>query len=65
MVWRWQQRFAEEGVDELLRDTTRKPGKAPIPAETVVFSLFVAAAALVVPPAALTVRRRPARAVTG
>ena len=36
-----------------------------IPAETVVFSLFVAAAALVVPPAALTVRRRPARAVTG
>ncbi len=26
-VWRWQQRFAEEGVDGLLRDKTRKPGK--------------------------------------
>jgi hypothetical protein len=23
MVWRWQQRFAEEGVDGLLRDKTR------------------------------------------
>src|SRR6202023_3023746 len=34
-VWRWQQRFAEAGVDGLLRDKTRKPGKAPIPAETV------------------------------
>ena len=29
-VWRWQQRFAEAGVDGLLRDKTRKPGKAPI-----------------------------------
>ena len=35
MVWRWQQRFAEQGVDGLLRDKTRKPGKPPIPAETV------------------------------
>ena len=35
MVWRWQQRFAEEGVDGLLRDKTRRPGKPPIPAETV------------------------------
>ena len=35
MVWRWQQRFAEAGVEGLLRDKTRKPGKAPIPAETV------------------------------
>ena len=35
MVWRWQQRFAEAGVDSLLRDKTRKPGKPPIPAETV------------------------------
>lgn len=35
MVWRWQQRFAEEGVDGLLRDKTRKPGKLPIPAEAV------------------------------
>lgn len=35
MVWRWQQRFAEQGVDGLLRDKTRKPGKPPIAAETV------------------------------
>jgi transposase len=35
MVWRWQQRFAEEGTDGLLRDRTRKPGKAPLAAETV------------------------------
>jgi transposase len=33
-VWRWQQRFAESGVDGLLRDKTRKPGKAPIASET-------------------------------
>jgi transposase len=33
-VWRWQQRFAERGVEGLLRDKTRKPGKAPIAAET-------------------------------
>jgi transposase len=35
MVWRWQQRFAEAGMDGLLRDKTRKPGKPPIVAETV------------------------------
>ncbi len=29
-VWRWQQRYAEEGVDALLRDKTRKPGRAPL-----------------------------------
>ena len=29
-VWRWQARFAEEGVDGLLEDKTRPPGKAPI-----------------------------------
>jgi hypothetical protein len=34
-VWRWQQRFAEAGVDALLRDKTRKPGK-PATAEAVV-----------------------------
>jgi transposase len=33
-VWRWQQRFAETGVEGLLRDKTRKPGKAPLAAET-------------------------------
>jgi transposase len=32
-VRRWQQRFAESGVEGLLRDRTRKPGKAPIAAE--------------------------------
>ena len=26
-VWRWQQRYAEDGVDGLLRDKTRPPGK--------------------------------------
>ena len=30
-VWRWQQRFAEVGVDGLLQDKTRKPGKPPTP----------------------------------
>ena len=29
-VWRWQERFAEAGVDGLLSDKTRPPGKAPI-----------------------------------
>ena len=35
VVWRWQERFMLEGVDGLLRDKTRKPGKPPLPAETV------------------------------
>jgi transposase len=30
-VWRWQLRFAEAGIDGLLHDRTRKPGKAPTP----------------------------------
>ena len=30
-VWRWQQRYGEEGIDGLLRDKTRKPGRAPLP----------------------------------
>jgi transposase len=34
-VWRWQRRFAEDGVDGLLREATRKPGKAPVPADVV------------------------------
>lgn len=29
-VWRWQERFAEEGVDGLLRDKTRPPGNPPL-----------------------------------
>ena len=35
VVWRWQERFMQEGVDGLLRDKTRPPGKSPLPAETV------------------------------
>ena len=31
VVWRWQERFMQEGVDGLLRDKTRPPGKAPLP----------------------------------
>ena len=34
-VWRWQQRFAEAGVDGLLRDKTRQPGKPRTPEATV------------------------------
>jgi transposase len=34
-VWRWQERFAAEGVDGLLRDKTRPPGTPPLPAATV------------------------------
>jgi transposase/transposase-like protein len=34
-VWRWQQRFAETGVDGLVRDKSRKPGKTPIARSTV------------------------------
>ena len=29
-VWRWQARFAEEGVEGLLRDKTRPPGRKPL-----------------------------------
>jgi transposase len=34
-VWRWQRRFAEAGVDGLLRDASRKPGKPPLGDPTV------------------------------
>ena len=34
VVWRWQRRYAEEGVDGLLRDKTR-PGKPRLPPATV------------------------------
>ncbi len=33
-AWRWQRRYAEDGVDGLLRDKTRPPGKPPVPAAT-------------------------------
>ena len=29
-VWRWQERFMAAGVDGLLRDRSRPPGKAPL-----------------------------------
>ena len=34
-VWRWQERFMAEGVDGLLRDQSRPPGKAPLAAAVV------------------------------
>jgi transposase len=34
-VWRWQRRYAEEGVEGLLRDKTRPPGTPPLPMATV------------------------------
>lgn len=34
-VWRWQERFMVEGVDGLLRDATRPPGKQPVAADKV------------------------------
>ena len=30
-VWRWQRRFGEAGVDGLLREGSKKPGKPPMP----------------------------------
>src|SRR6202171_6543895 len=35
VVWRWQARFMAEGVEGLLRDKTRKPGKPPLATDTV------------------------------
>ena len=34
-IWRWQERFASEGVDGLLRDKTRPPGKPSTSVERV------------------------------
>ena len=34
-VWRWQARFAEAGVDGLLRGRTRPPGRKPLPSAVV------------------------------
>ena len=34
-VWRWQRHFAEEGVERLLREGSRKPGKARTPLSVV------------------------------
>jgi transposase len=46
-VWRWQERYMAEGVDGLLRDKTRPPGRAPVPDERVA---KVVAATLKPPP---------------
>src|SRR5580700_6779186 len=35
VVWTWQARFMAEGVEGLLRDKTRKPGKPSLPPNTV------------------------------
>ena len=32
-VWRWQERFAAEGVEGLTRDKTRRPGTQPLPSK--------------------------------
>lgn len=50
-VWRWQVRYAEQGVDGLLRDKTRKPGRAPLPIATVAQVLALTCSA---PPGAVT-----------
>lgn len=34
-MWRWQRRYAEAGVEGLLRDKTRPPGMPPHSTETV------------------------------
>jgi hypothetical protein len=34
-VWRWQRHYADGGVDRLLREGSRKPGKPPVPRSTV------------------------------
>src|SRR4051795_12780019 len=40
-VWRWQERFMHEGVDGLLRDKTRPPGKPRLPDEAVQGVLYL------------------------
>ena len=52
-VWRWQKRYAEAGVEGLLRDKTRPPGRTPVPTATVAQVL------------ALTRASRPARRPIG
>ena len=34
-VWRWQERFMQEGVEGLLHDKTRPPGKPPTSEEKI------------------------------
>ncbi|WP_158809345.1 IS630 family transposase [Beijerinckia sp. L45] len=58
MVWRWQRRYAEEGVEGLLRDKTRPPGVAPTSKDKV---HAVVALTLKTPPGGVT--HRPGRAM--
>ena len=41
-VWRWRDRFLAEGVDGLLRDATRPPGKKPIGEDRVTAAIDLA-----------------------
>jgi transposase len=50
-VWRWQRRYAEQGIDGLLRDKTRKPGRAPLATAMVAKVLALTCAE---PPGAVT-----------
>jgi transposase len=61
-VWRWQRRYAEQGVEGLLRDKTRKPGRAPLATTTVAKVLALTCSE---PPGAVThwTSRAMARAV--
>jgi hypothetical protein len=34
-VWRWRRHYAHAGVERLLREGSRKPGKPPVPLSTV------------------------------
>jgi len=34
-VWRWERHYAEKGVERLLHEGSRKPGKAPVTVATV------------------------------
>ena len=58
-VWRWQARFAEEGVDGLMRDKTRPSRIAALPAAT---GERVVARTLEDPPGETTHWRAPAMA---
>ena len=58
-VWRWQARYAEQGVDGLLRDKTRKPGRARLPTETMARVLALTCSE---PPGAVTHWTGPAMA---
>ncbi len=57
-VWRWQERFMHEGVNGLLRDKSRPPGKAPIAVDGATRKRAAAPRADRPPVTASTTRRR-------